>query len=301
MGRLGKLFIILTGLGLLAWYLARPQPLDVSDLPDHQPDPANGELMFHAGGCASCHGKVVEGEINGQVLAGGLELASPVGVFRAPNISPHVEDGIGGWTDLDFVNAMQLGIAPDGRHYYPSFPYTSYARMRVTDLLDLKAYLDSLPAISGWASGNELSLPFRMRWTLGLWKRVFLNPAPVIEIDTGDEQLARGRYLVEGPGHCGECHTPRNFAMAVDRSAWLAGAPLPEGEGKASNLTPTRDGLAGWPEDDLVYFLETGVDPDFDVVGGPMVAVQENMAKLSDADRQAIAAYLKALPPSNSD
>ena len=180
--------------------------------------------MFHAGGCGSCHGREEEDNIDHDQLAGGIELPSPAGVFRAPNISPHAEDGIGAWSELDFVNAMQRGISPDGRHYYPSFPYTSYARMKITDLLDLKAYLDTLPAVQGRPGEHELSLIYGMRWTLGIWKRFFLDTSPVIEMEADDELLARGRYLVEGPGHCGECHTPRNFAMAMDHSAWLAGS-----------------------------------------------------------------------------
>ena len=150
--------------------------------------------------------------------------------------------------------------------------------------------------MDGASADHELGFPYRFRWTLGIWKRLYLDSGPVVEVPAGDEALARGRYLVEGPGHCGECHTPRNPALAMDKAAWLSGAPLPEGEGKASNLLPSSDGIGDWSADDIAYYLEAGVDPDFDVVGGPMVAVQENMAKLSAADREAIAAYLKALP-----
>ena len=164
------------------------------------------------------------------------------------------------------------------------------------DLLDLKGFLDTLPVVANRPAGHELDFPYSFRRAIGLWKRLYLDPAPVKETQATDDRVARGRYLVEGPGHCGECHTPRNFAMAPDYSQWLAGAPLLEGKGKASNLSASDKGLGDWSVADIAYFLETGVDPDFDVVGGPMVKVQENMARLDAADREAIAAYLKSLP-----
>ena len=134
-----------------AWSLTSPQALSASDLPDYEPDPARGEIVFWAGGCASCHATPVDGErARGDaklLLGGGTELDTPYGIFRVPNISPHETDGVGGWSMLDFVNAMQKGVSPAGRHYYPSFPYTSYAKMRTVDVMDLKAYIDTLPAV----------------------------------------------------------------------------------------------------------------------------------------------------------
>jgi len=296
MGRWTKALAGLSILGLGLWWLARPQPLTAEDLPVHTPDPVNGERMFHAGGCASCHGEPVVGGLHPQRLGGGFELVTPVGLFRVPNISPHPTSGIGAWSDLDFVNAMQRGVSPAGRHYYPAFPYTAYARMTREDLLDLRAWLNRLPAVDSRVAEHELVFPYRVRWALGWWKWLYLDPSAVIEIDRKDPLQERGRYLVEGPGHCGECHTPRTRWLGLVRGRWLAGAPLPGGEGKASNITPHAAGLGDWSAADIVYFLETGIDADFDVVGGPMVAVQENMAKLTPGDRQAIAAYLKAIP-----
>lgn len=288
-------------LALAGWWLTRPvgfAPGDVSErTAGHVPDLANGERLFNAGGCASCHGRIEDGKPQRDIMAGGLEMTSPVGTFRAPNISPHPEQGIGGWTALEFLDAMQRGVSPQGRHYYPAFPYASYARMEATDLLDLKAYLDGLPASDHVVGGHELSFPYSLRRGIGLWKRLYLDADPVIEVTSGDAVLERGRYLVEGPGHCGECHTPRNFAQAMDPGRWLGGAPNPEGEGRVPNITPGRASFGDWSADDIAYYLESGVDPDFDVVGGSMVAVQENMARLDAADREAIAAYLKALPP----
>lgn len=285
---------------LAAWWVTAPVTLSADDLPDHQADPAAGERIFWAAGCASCHATPVEGERakgeDKRLLGGGLEIESPYGLFRVPNISSHAEDGIGDWTALEFVNAMQRGVAPDGRHYYPSFPYTSYARMAVEDVLDLKAFLDTLPAVPGRAGEHELGFPWSLRRGIGAWKRVYLDPAPVVALDAADELAVRGRALVEGAGHCGECHTPRNRFGGLLSDRWLAGAPNPEGRGRVPNITPAGKTISTWSAEDIEYYLESGFTPDFDTVGGTMVAVQENLAKLTADDRRAIAAYLKTIP-----
>lgn len=291
-----KWLVLVAVLGIVGWWLTRPVGLSAADLPEYEPDLANGERVFHAGGCASCHGRLEDGKLQKDVMAGGLEMSSPVGTFRVPNISPDPEHGIGDWSALDFVNAMQHGISPDGRHYYPAFPYTSYARMTTEDVLDLKAWLDTLPASGNVVAGHDLGLPWSLSRGIGLWKRLYLDDAPVLPMPGDDPQLQRGRYLVEGPGHCGECHTPRNAAQAMDTQRWLAGAPNPEGEGRIPGLTPARASFAEWSADDIAYYLEAGVDPEFDVVGGSMASVQDNLSRLPAADRAAIAAYLKALP-----
>lgn len=272
---------------LFAW-LTRPLTLDLDGVVNAQPDPLNGELMFHAGSCAVCHGPD---------LGGGLELASPFGLFRVPNISPDPLSGIGGWTDQDFLHAMLSGVSPAGQHYYPAFPYTSYAHMRVQDVIDLKAYIDQLPPVRHEVGGHELQFPWNIRRGIGLWKRLYLDPSPHLQLPAdADPALVRGRYLAEGPGHCTECHTQRNAFGGLVASRWLAGAAALEGEGRVPNITPAADGLGGWSQADIVYYLETGLLPDFDTVGGAMVKVQENLALLSAADRAAITAYLLALP-----
>ena len=258
-------------------------------------DPVRGEAVFWAGGCKSCHAaKDAKGD-DRLKLGGGLVLRTPFGNFVVPNISNHPEDGIGGWSDGDFANAMLRGVSPEGRHYYPAFPYASYARMEPQDIADLRAFLGTLPAVSGRPPGHDLAFPYSFRRGLGLWKLAFLSDAPAVELDASDPLVARGRYLVEGPGHCGECHTPRNFAGASDLSRWLGGAPAAEGDGRVPNITPGGD-LGDWAAGEIEYYLETGFTPDFDTVGGAMVAVQENMAMLGAGDRAAIAAYLKAVP-----
>jgi mono/diheme cytochrome c family protein len=286
---------------LAAFWLTRPLVLSPSDLPEHRPDAAAGERIFWAGGCASCHATLVDGRRakggDKLLLGGGLELDTPFGVFRVPNISPHNDDGIGTWSMLEFVNAMQRGVAPDGRHYYPSFPYTSYARMRVEDVMDLKSYIDTLPAVEGRIEDHALSFPFTVRRGIGVWKRLYLDDQPVLDVDADDEALLLGRYLVEGAGHCSECHTPRSRMGGLDSRRWLAGAPNPDGDGQVPNITPGDEEFGEWSTRDIAYYLKSGFTPDFDTVGGSMVAVQENLALLSDSDREAIAAYLKAVPP----
>jgi mono/diheme cytochrome c family protein len=218
------------------------------------------------------------------------------GIFRAPNISPHPASGIGHWSVSDFVNAMKQGVSPDGRHYYPAFPYASYSRMKIGDLMDLKAYLDTLPEVDLQSEDHSLKFPWNIRAGLGLWKQLNLDPEFVISVAGDSGQLQRGRYLVEGPGHCGECHTSRDWTGGLDNDRWLAGAVNLDGEGRVPNITPHESGIAGWSQSDIEYYLESGFTPDFDTVGGSMVPVQENMARLSGEDREAIAAYLKSLP-----
>jgi mono/diheme cytochrome c family protein len=193
---------------------------------------------------------------------------------------------------------MLNGVAPGGTHLYPAFPYPSYTRMRPGDVADLFAYLKTLPPVAGKAPGHRLGFPFGIRRGIGLWKLLYLDDRPVITLPAGaPEAVRRGQYLVEGPGHCGECHTPRDLAGGLDRSRWLAGAVAAEGNGIVPNITGGEGGIGSWSQQDIAYFLESGFTPDFDSVGGSMVEVQKNMALLPAADRDAIAAYLKAVPP----
>lgn len=275
-------------LGLVFWWLTQPHESDAGALGYSDPDTVNGELMFNAGSCAACH----EAD-----LRGGLELQTDFGTFRVPNISPDKVTGIGDWSDTDFINAMQYGVSPEGKHYYPAFPYTSYARMQVQDVVDLKAYIDTLPPVEHEVAGHELAFPWSFRRGIGLWKRLYLDASPQIELaaDAGP-QLLRGRYLVEGPGHCTECHTERDAFGGIRLDRWLAGAPNPDGDGQVPNITPDKAGLGDWSTRDVEFYLESGFTPDFDTVGGSMVKVQENMARLPAEDRAAIVAYLQAVP-----
>lgn len=294
-GKLAIVAAVLAGASALAaWWLTAPRTLPAEVVSAFPPgDAAEGERIFWAGGCASCHAAPgAEGDAR-LSLPGGLQLKTGFGAFVAPNISSHPTDGIGAWDIGDFANAMQRGVSPDGRHYYPAFPYASYARMTPDDVSDLFAFLKTVPAVEGKAPETRLGFPFNIRRGIGLWKLAHLDPAPVVPVEGASADVLRGRYLVEGPGHCGECHTPRDVSGGLKTGEWLAGAVAAEGEGVVPNITP--EGLS-WSATDIAYYLETGFTPDFDSVGGAMVDVQKNMAKLPSEDRAAIAAYLTAIP-----
>jgi len=278
----------------LAWFLTAPQPLDAAALPAHEPDVANGERIFYVGGCASCHADPKAEGDDKLKLGGGRELNTDFGVFRVPNISPDPETGIGGWSTLDFVNAVTRGVSPGGANLYPAFPYTSYARMKLGDVIDLKAFMETLPPVSNRVAGHDLGFPFNIRRGVGLWKWRYLSTAPVLALADPAPSVARGQYLVEGPGHCGECHTSRDALGGMQTDKWLAGAPNPEGRGTIPNITPK--GLS-WSEDEIVDTFKTGFTPNFDTLGGSMTSVQASLSHLADDDLRAIAAYLKAVPP----
>ncbi len=275
--------------GLALWFASAPHTLDRNEWQDLAGDVARGEQVFNIGGCASCHIEKGAKEEARLLLGGGQRFETPFGTFFAPNISPS-ESGIAGWNALDLANALLRGVRPDGAHYYPAFPYSSYSRMSFQDVADLKIYLDTLPSVTQVNQPHDLPLPFQIRRSLGLWKLLNLRDGAVV--DSGEP---RGQYLVEGLGHCAECHTPRNLIGGLDTSRWMAGAPNPEGKGRIPNLTPQGD-FASWSVEDIAYYLKTGFTPEFDTAGSTMVEVVENLSQASAEDRLAIARYLKGLP-----
>lgn len=282
------IFLGLVGLAVF-WWVTRPDRLDAAMFEGLEGDAAAGALVFAAAGCGGCHAAPgSEGEAK-LVLAGGMEFPSDFGTFIAPNISPS-QAGIGGWDVTDLGNAVMRGVSPGGAHYYPAFPYASYNKMTARDLADLWAYMQTLPESDVASAAHKVGFPFNIRRTLGGWKFLFLKDDWVLK-DAGEN--ARGRYLVEALGHCGECHTPRNALGGLDRSRWLAGAPNPSGRGNIPNITPAK---LLWSERDIAEYLKSGFTPEFDTAGGHMAEVVENTSKLSDADRAAIAAYLKQVP-----
>ena len=279
--------------GVAFWFLTIPQTLPASALGPHQPDLANGRTMFIAGGCSGCH--AVPGEDDKTRLGGGLALQSPFGTFHVPNISPDRRDGIGAWSEADFVTALTKGTSPDGQHYYPAFPYTSYQRMQIDDLRDLFSYIKTLPAAPGRARDHEMMFPFGFRRGLGLWKLLYLDGKRFVPDPGKSAVLNRGGYLVEGPGHCAECHSPRNFMGGIITAQRFAGGPNPEGKGWIPNIT--QKDLKDWSEKDIAYMLETGQTPEGDSVGAQMGEVVRHTAQLSPDDRMAIAVYIKSLSP----
>ena len=274
------------------WFITIPATIPASALGAHTPNLDNGRTLFFAGGCASCHATLNQNDKTR--LGGGVALKSPFGIFYAPNISPDRNDGIGAWSEADFVTAMVKGTAPDGRHYYPAFPYTSYRHIRLADLRDLFAFLKTLPAVQGKPRDHDLPFPFNIRRTLGGWKFLFLDGEPFMPDPTKSSAWNRGAYLVNGPGHCAECHSPRNLLGGIVRGQRFTGGPSPDGEGFVPNIT--QFGLDKWSEAQIAKLLETGDMPDGDTIGGEMGKVVSNFKNLSAADRAATATYLKSLP-----
>jgi mono/diheme cytochrome c family protein len=305
--RVKSIAIILIALLVIAggvlWLLTEPKPAFSRDrwqAYEQGGDAARGRIVFEAGGCASCH--ATPGQPDRLKLGGGLALKSPFGNFYVPNISPHLQDGIGDWKVVDLANAMLTGVSPGGAHYYPAFPYASFQRARIEDIRDLLYYLRTLEPVAGRVRDHDLSFPFNVRRGLGLWKLFFLDGEP-LKLDPGkDEEWNRGHYLVEGLGHCAECHSPRNFLGAIVAERRFAGGRSPDGRGKVPNITPDKTGIGSWSKADIVDLLTTGIIPgdSADFVGGGMADVVKNTAELPKSDREAIAAYLQSLPPRQS-
>ncbi len=249
-------------LGVYWWLTATPILLAVT-APAYTPNPANGQTAFNAGGCSSCH--AVPAQPDRLRLGGGLAIPSPFGTFYAPNISPDPVDGIGRWSEADFVGAVTRGISPTGFHYFPAFPYASYQHAKVDDVRDLFAYLKTLSPVSGKVRDHDVPFPFNVRRNIGIWKLIFMDGKPLMPDAAHSPQWNRGAYLVNSLGHCAECITQK--------------------------------GLTEWSAKDIAYFLETGQTPDGDTAGGAMVRVIKNTSQLTPEDRAAIAEYVKSLPP----
>jgi mono/diheme cytochrome c family protein len=287
-------FIIAAVAGLsVFWWLTIPAVVSPESLPTYAPDPVNGRTMFNAGGCSSCH--AVPGQPDRLKLGGGLALKSPFGTFYVPNISPDAADGIGRWSEANFVTALLKGTSPSGAHYFPALPYTSYQRAKVEDVRDLFAYLKTLEAVPGKVRDHDLPFPFNIRRNVGIWKLLFLDGKPFVPDASHSGEWNRGAYLVNGLGHCAECHSPRNFLGGIITAQRFAGGPNPEGEGWVPNIT--QKGIGEWSDKDIDYFLKSGQTPDGDSAGGSMVRVIRNTSQLSETDQAAIADYVKSLPP----
>lgn len=291
--RIVRWLIVLGLVGAGGLYLVtKPKPLAAAAVADLKGDPVHGEQVFWAAGCASCHAAdKAEGDAE-LVLSGGQRFSSAFGTFIAPNISQDPEHGIGNWTLLDLANAVTRGVSPEGEHYYPALPYAAYAKMEMQDVADLYAFMKTLPADPTPSQPHELGFPFNIRESIGVWKLMFLKNDWVLPGNL-TPTAARGRYIAEALAHCGECHTPRNMMGGLDASHWLGGAPNPLGEGRIPNITPTK---LGWTAADIVQYLTTGFTPEYDSVGGHMAHVVENMARLPESDRQAVAEYILAVP-----
>jgi mono/diheme cytochrome c family protein len=257
-----------------------------------QGDAKRGEYLAKAGGCIGCH---TEDKKDAVPFAGGRSLKSPFGTFYGPNITPHPEAGIGRWTEADFIRAMRQGDRPDGKNYFPAFPYTSFTKIVDRDLRDLWAYLRTLAPSPRASQEHQMRFPFGWRFLVTFWKWFFFTPGPFTNLPGLSDIANRGAYLVQALGHCGECHTPRNFLGGPKTSRFLAGGKGPDGKDVA-NLTPTR--LKKWSDKELQDLLTTGIDPEGDVVAEAMGEVVRNTtSQLTPADLNALIAYLRTLPP----
>jgi mono/diheme cytochrome c family protein len=283
------------------WILTLPAVIPASALPPYTPNLDNGRTMFDIGGCASCHAVPNKDpdKVDRTLLGGGLALKSPFGTFYVPNISPDPKDGIGKWSEANFVTALWKGTSEYGNNLYPAFPYTSYQHMQLNDLRDLFAYLKTLPPVPGKARRHDLSFPFNERRLLGGWKLLFLHGGPFESDPSKSAQWNRGAYLVNGPGQCAECHSPRDALGGIIESERFAGCPAGDGSGWVPNITPVglQHGDEVWSQKDIASFLDGGMMPSGDFAGGTMAEVIRNTSLLSADDRAAIADYIFALPP----
>lgn len=288
-----RLVILAVVIGLAGLWITRPKSDGPEVFSGLTADPEHGEWVFTAAGCASCH---MDDHASGEdklVLTGGQPFASPFGTFYAPNISMDPDVGIGSWEAVDLWNALHHGTSPKGRHYYPVLPYGAYVHLEPQDVLDLFAFMQTLPEDDTPSLAHDIPFPFSIRTGLGGWKLLFFKDDWVLE-NADTPELERGRLIVEGLGHCAECHTPRNPLGGLKTGAeWLSGAPNPAGRGSFPDLTPPE---LDWSEADLVEYFTSGFTPEFDSAGGHMALVVENMSALPVEDRQAVVAYLKTLP-----
>jgi mono/diheme cytochrome c family protein len=277
-------------LSMLVWLVAVPvYAQDAAAI-------ARGEYLFRAAGGCSCH---TDAKNNGAFMAGGRAIKTPFGRIYSSNITPAPKTGIGTWSDADFLKAMTEGVGPDGKQYFPAFPYPSFTRMTKQDVLDLKAYLFSLPAVEQANKPPALWPPFGWRFGVRVWKWLYFRPGTLQADPTQTPEWNRGAYLATAPGHCTECHTPRNSLGGLKTAMAYAGSVEgPEGE-LAPNITPDQaTGIGEWSIADLVWFLQTGLKPDGDDTQGLMSEqITSGYKYLSEADLRAIAVYLRALQP----
>lgn len=243
-------------------------------------DPVRGEVIAGLGACRACH--TAEG---GEPYAGGYGIATKFGTFYAPNITPDRTTGIGGWSYDDFVHAMRDGRSPRGRPYVAAFPYAAFTRLSDADLADLWAYLVVVPPVNAEERANDVRWPYDTRLATSVWR--------TFEFRREDPAEDRGAYLATGPGHCGECHTPRNSIGGLRARRELQGNDDPPEP--APDVTASA--LVGWSSSDLVELLTSGMSPDGNVVGGVMYdLVRDGTARLPPSDREALAAYVLSRP-----
>ena len=261
-----------------------------------------GEYLANAGNCVSCHTTD-----NGSPFAGGLEFETPFGTIYSTNISSDPEAGIGKWSLEEFTTAMREGKGADGKQLYPVFPYTSFTKVTDEDIADIYAYLKTVPAVKYTPPENDLGFPYSQRWALGPWKSLYFDEGRFEPQADQSEEWNRGAYLVEGLGHCGMCHTPRNFLGAIDTDMKMTGGTyMEEVEGKTSawsapNLTSADNGLAMWSVEELTDYLKLGYSHRAGVFGPMNKVIVNSTSKMTTEDVRAMAVYLKSLPANSQE
>jgi mono/diheme cytochrome c family protein len=255
-----------------------------------------GAYLLAIAGCAACH---TDFKNKGPLLAGGRAIHTPFGTFYGPNITPDPTFGIGRWSDADFIRALRDGLAPDGTHLFPAFPYTSFTLIRDSDLLDLKAYIFSLPPVSRPNRPHDIWFPFSWRWLQTFWRWLNFSPGPYVPDPAKSATWNRGAYLVRALGHCGECHTPRDALGGLETERAFSGSPSGPESHKVPNITPDKaTGIGNWSQNQIVRFLRSGLLPNGDTVGSVMgEVITGSTSKMTDQDRNAVSVYLESLPP----
>lgn len=252
---------------------------------------ARGEALVIAGDCTSCHTADPA-----KPFAGGKRIDTPFGAIYSANLTPDRASGIGGWSNEDFYRALRLGVAPDGSRYYPAFPYPNFTRMTREDIFAVRAYLATLAPVSNQVPPPDLRFPFNFRVLMRAWNALFFRPGILAPDQSKGTDWNRGRYLVEGLGHCGACHTPKNLFGADRHGRALAGG-LVDGWFAPRLDGAERSGLKSWSVDDIVEYLQSGRNGRSHADGLMAEVVVNSTSKMSDGDVRAIAVYLKSLPP----
>jgi len=274
-----------------------PSGSTTTALPEPSTLVAKGEYLLRAAGGCSCH---TDSPNKGKPMAGGRAIHTPFGTFYSTNITPDKTTGIGTWSEADFVRAMTEGVAPDGNHYFPAFPYTTFSSITRPDLSAMWAYLRSIPAVSQPNRPHDVWPPFGWRFPLPIWKWLNFSPGPFVPNKSQDERWNRGAYLVNALGHCAECHSPRNLMGGIKNGRRFSGGEhlSPEPVIAANLTTDQKTGLAGWSETDMVWLMQTGFRPNGDDVQGVMLElIEQGYQHLNQSDLEAIAYYLRTLPP----
>jgi len=295
-GIIASTVFVIVAIGVVWRFLDRDPEVPAADVLSTPELVARGRYLTQAADCAACH--TVPG---GQPFTGGLALDLPCGTIYTTNITADRETGIGSWSDDDFVRALHEGIAKDGSHLYPAFPYSSYTAMSREDAVAIKAYLFSLPPVHAPARPNTFPFPFNQRWAMAFWNLVFLDQHRFRPDPTASAEENRGAYLATALGHCGECHTPRNLAFAMKAGRQFAGALIVGW--RAYNITSDKtSGVGAWSNQQLTDYLKTGHADGRGSAAGPMAeAVANSLQYLTPSDTTALVSYLRRVPPQTGE